>query len=132
MIQWMHRLSKSFVATMLMGVLALSFVVWGVGDIFTGVSQTAVATVGGTNIEGTTFQRNYRNFLRIQTQQTGTEITPEMARAMGLGQTALQQMVDRQALDNYAADLGIVAGDAQVAQTIQSIEGFRGPTGQFN
>ncbi len=132
MIQWMHRLSKSFVATMLMGVLALSFVVWGVGDIFTGVSQTAVATVGGTNIEGTTFQRNYRNFLRIQTQQTGTEITPEMARAMGLGQTALQQMLDRQALDNYAADLGIVAGDAQVAQTIQSIEGFRGPTGQFN
>ena len=71
MIQWMHRLSKSFVATMLMGVLALSFVVWGVGDIFTGVSQTAVATVGGTNIEGTTFQRNYRNFLRIQTQHVG-------------------------------------------------------------
>src|SRR5690606_32779785 len=107
MIQWMHALSKSFLAAILMGVLALSFVVWGVGDIFTGVTRTAVATVGGVNIESTDFQRTYRNFLRQQGQRMGIEISPEMARSMGLGQTALQQMVDRVALDNFVAAQGI-------------------------
>jgi len=132
MIQWMHSLSKSFLATLLMGVLALSFVVWGVGDIFTGATRTAVATVGGVNIESQDFQRTYRNFLRQQGQRLGIEITPEMARSMNLGQTALSQMVDRVALDNYVAELGVTASDSQVVQTIRDIDGFKGPGGQFD
>ena len=36
MIQWMHRLSKSWVAVILMGMLGMSFVVWGIADVFTG------------------------------------------------------------------------------------------------
>ena len=45
MIQWLHGLSKSWVATLLMGALTLSFVVWGIADVFTGASSTAVATL---------------------------------------------------------------------------------------
>jgi hypothetical protein len=44
MIQWMHALSKSWVATLLMGGLTLSFLVWGIADVFTGSSTTAVAS----------------------------------------------------------------------------------------
>jgi len=133
MIQWMHGLSKSFLATLMMGVLALSFVVWGVGDIFTGATRTAVASVGGVNIEMADFQRTYRNFLRQQGERMGgMEITPEMARSMGMGQTALQQMIDRTALDNYVAAQGFTASDADVAQAVRSIEGFRGASGQFD
>ena len=42
MIQWMHSISKSFLATILMGALALSFVLWGVGDMFTDNAAGAV------------------------------------------------------------------------------------------
>ena len=130
MIQWMHHISKSFLATILMGALALSFVLWGIGDVFTGASSTAVATVGGTDVEIPAFQRIYRTALRGQ--GPGTEITPEMAQAMGLGQTLLQQTIDRTAIDNYVRDEGIVASDAQVTETVHAIEAFRGPTGQFD
>ena len=50
MIQWMHTLSKSWAATLLMGALTLSFVVWGIADVFSGVSTTGVATVGSTDL----------------------------------------------------------------------------------
>ena len=63
MIQWMHQLSKSWVASLLMGGLALSFVVWGIADVFTGQSAGALATVGSTEISADSFQRTYRNFL---------------------------------------------------------------------
>ena len=36
MLQWMHRISTSWVASLFMGALALSFVVWGIADVFTG------------------------------------------------------------------------------------------------
>ena len=46
MLQWMHRISTSWVASLFMGALALSFVVWGIADVFVGMNTTALATVG--------------------------------------------------------------------------------------
>jgi len=132
MIQWMHGLSKSWAATLLMGVLGMSFVVWGIADVFTGGSSNAVATIGRTEINQFEFQRIYRNFVRNQGQQMGTEVTPEMAQKMGLPQVALQQLVSRTALNNEATRLGLVTSDAAVAQNVRSMAPFRGVTGQFD
>lgn len=132
MIQWMHALSKSWVAIFLMGGLALSFVVWGIGDVFTGGASRAVATIGSTQISEIEFGRLYRNFLRNQGQQMGTDITPDMAQKMGLPQVALQQLVSRTALDNEATRLGLITADTAVAQNVRGMAGFRGPSGQFD
>ena len=132
MIEWFHRVSKSWLATLLMGALALSFVIWGVADVFTGQSSTALATVGGTEIDGASFQRTYRTMMRSEGQRMGIDLTPDMAQKMGLGTATLQQMISRAALDNYAEKLGIVASDAQVVAAVHDIPSFRGPTGQFD
>jgi peptidyl-prolyl cis-trans isomerase D len=132
MIQWMHRLSKSWVATLLMGGLALSFVVWGIADVFTGMGSDAVATVGSSEIGQAEFQRVYRNFVRNQGQQMGGEITPEMAQKMGLGQVALQQMISRTALDNETKHLDLTTPDSDVAQNVRAMSVFRGPLGTFD
>jgi peptidyl-prolyl cis-trans isomerase D len=132
MIQWMHRLSKSWMATLLMGGLTLSFVAWGVADVFTNMGGSTVASVGGTDIGQPEFQRAYKNFLRNQGQQMGAEITPEMAQRMGLGQVALQQMVSRTALNNEATNLGLTTSNDAVAQNVRDMQAFRGPTGQFD
>jgi peptidyl-prolyl cis-trans isomerase D len=132
MIQWMHALSKSWVATLLMGGLSLSFVLWGIGDIFQGGIGTSVAVVGSTEISQNAFSRAYRNLVRNQGAQMGTDITPEMAQKMGLGQVALQQMISRTALDNAAADLGLTTSDAAVAEEVRTMSAFRGASGQFD
>jgi peptidyl-prolyl cis-trans isomerase D len=132
MIQWMHALSKSWVATLLMGGLALSFVVWGIADVFTGVSTSSVASVGGTEITAQDFQRGYRNIQRSQSQQMGMEITPEMAQKMGLANAALQQMISGTAADNEAARLGLTISDTQVAQNVRAMAPFRGALGTFD
>ena len=132
MIQWMHRLSKSWVAVILMGMLGMSFVVWGIADVFTGGSSTAVVTVGRTEIGALEFQRVYRNFLRNQGQQMGTEITPDLAQKMGLANVALQQLVSRTALNNEARRLGLVTSDATVAASVRDMAPFKGPTGAFD
>lgn len=132
MIQWMHALSKSWVATLLMGGLTLSFIVWGIADVFTGSSGNTVASVGSTQIEAAEFQRVWRNFVRNQSQQMGGNLTPEMAQRMGLDQVALQQLVSRTALDNETAKLGLTTPDSELAQNIRAMSAFRGPLGQFD
>ena len=132
MIQWMHSLSKSWLATLLMGGLSLSFVLWGIGDIFQGGISNAVATVGGTKIDQGEFARAYRNMIRNQGAQMGTELTPDAARKMGLGAVTLQQIISRAALDNEAIRLGLTTPDSAVAQDVRSMAAFRGPSGQFD
>ena len=127
MIQWMHQLSKSWVATLLMGGLALSFMVWGIADVFTGQTSTALATVGSTEISTQEFSRFYRNTLRNQ-----NNITPEMAQKMGLDQQILQQMIGQTALDNDAKSLDLSVSDAELAQQIRALPAFKGATGEFD
>jgi peptidyl-prolyl cis-trans isomerase D len=132
MIQWLHTLSKSWMATLLMGALTLSFVAWGIADVFTGMASSDVATVGSTQIDQQEFTRLYKNFVRNQGQQMGTELTPDMAQKMGLPQVALQQLLSRTALDNEANRLGLTTPDAELAQNVRAMSAFRGTLGQFD
>lgn len=132
MLQWMHRLSTSWVASLFMGALALSFVVWGIADVFTGMTSMGLATVGSTEISSTTFQRSYRNFLKNQSAQMGSEITPEMAQRMGMGNIALQQLISRTALDVSANRLGLTTPDATLAQDVRANPAFAGGVGKFD
>ncbi len=132
MLQWMHRLSTSWVASLFMGALALSFVVWGIADVFTNMNTTALATVGSTEISPDVFTRSYKNFIRTESQRQGMEITPDMAQKMGLGNVALQQLLSRTALDNSIQRLGLTTSDAALAQSVRQTPAFRGATGQFD
>src|SRR5215469_15018134 len=112
LIQWMHQLSKSWVATLLMGGLALSFMVWGIADVFTGQTSTALATVGSMEISTQQFSRDYRNALRSQSQQSGMDLTPELAQKMGFDKAFLQEMLNQAAIDNEVSRLGLSVSDA--------------------
>ncbi len=132
MLQWMHKLSTSWAASLLMGVLALSFVVWGIADVFTGMGTTALATVGASEISQDNFLRSYRNFTRRQSQELGTEITPEMAQKMGLANTAIQQLISRTALDNIAKKMGLTTTDPELVKNVHGMQVFQAATGQFD
>ncbi|MGH6876419.1 MAG: SurA N-terminal domain-containing protein, partial [Rhizomicrobium sp.] len=132
MLQQMRQLSKSWISSIFLGGLALSFGVWGIADIFRGNTDTSIATIGGEKIEPDVFQRDYRNFLRGEGSQLGHEISPEEARATGLDRQALETMLSRSAIDQVVASYGLRATDAQVSSAIRAITAFRGPLGSFD
>jgi peptidyl-prolyl cis-trans isomerase D len=115
-----------------MAALAMSFVVWGIADVFTGMNVQALATVGTTEISQDSFQRSYRNYLRGQSQQMGMEISPEMAQKMNLGNVALQELLSRTAMDNLIDKMGLTTSDAALSQNIRDTQVFKGPTGDFD
>jgi peptidyl-prolyl cis-trans isomerase D len=132
MLQEMRKYAKSTVASIFLGVLALSFGVWGIADIFHGNADTTVATVGDTKIPLDAYQREYQNYLRNSGRETGKELTPEQARALGVPGQILQQLISRQAVDNAVNALKLTASDDFVARQIKSIRAFAGPLGTFD
>jgi peptidyl-prolyl cis-trans isomerase D len=132
MLQQMRALSKSWVSTVLMGGLALSFALWGIGDIFRGQTSTAIATVGGAEIDQSEFKRDYQNTVAYVGRQKGGTLSQEDARKMNLPHITLEKLTSDRALENLASKMGLTVGDDTVTQEIQNAPLFKGINGTFD
>ena len=71
------------------GLLAVSFAVWGIGDIFRGFGRSTLAKIGGTEITIEQFRQLYNDRLQQLGRQFGRPIPPEQARALRLDRQSL-------------------------------------------
>jgi peptidyl-prolyl cis-trans isomerase D len=125
---WLGRIIMAAVVLF----LVISFGIWGIGDIFRGFGVFTVAKIGRTEISIDQFRQQYNDRLQRISQQLGRPITPDQARALGIEQQILSQMVAEAALDERARQLGLGISDAEVAKRITDDPAFRGINGQFD
>jgi peptidyl-prolyl cis-trans isomerase D len=114
------------------GFLIISFAIWGIGDIFRGFGRGTVATIGHTEITADRFRQLYNERLQQLGRQLNRPISSDQARALGLDQQLLGQLIAEAALDERARDLRLGISDAEVARRITEEEAFRGASGQFD
>jgi peptidyl-prolyl cis-trans isomerase D len=125
------RIGKT-IMTVVLGLLALSFAIWGVGDIFRGFGLSALAKVGKTEIGIEQFRQIYNDRLQQISRNAGRPISTDQARAFGLDRQILGQLVAETALDERARQMGLNVSDADVATAIMSDPNFRGFNGGFD
>ena len=118
--------------TVVMGVLIVSFGVWGIADIFRGFGQSTVATIGHTEISVGQFRELYTEKLQQIGRQFGRPLTPEQARSFGIDRQVLQQTIAEAALDEEAQRLGLGQSDAETRRVILSDPNFKGTNGAFD
>jgi peptidyl-prolyl cis-trans isomerase D len=115
-----------------MGLLALSFAIWGINDIFRGFGRSTLAKIGGTEIPIEQFRRVYNERLQQLGRQLGRPLAPEQAAALGLDRQVLREMVAEAGLDQRARQMRLGLSDADIVQQITASPVFRGPNGQFD
>src|SRR3954469_17714667 len=136
MLRGMRKASSNWlgktIMAVVMGVLIISFGVWGIADIFKGFGQTTVAKVGSTEISLNEFRQIYTDRLQQISRQVGRPLTPDQARAFGLDRQVLQQTIAEAALDEEARRLGLGQSDEQIRQLIMNDPNFKGVGGNFD
>src|SRR5580700_6605277 len=136
MLRGMRQASSSWLGKIVMalvvGTLIIAFGVWGIGDIFRGFGVFTVAKVGKTEISIEQFRVRYTEQLQQFGRQIGRPITPDQARAFGLEQQLLGQMIASAALDERARQLRLGISDKEVEKRIIADPAFRGFNGQFD
>ncbi len=116
----------------ILGMIAIAFGIWGIGDIFRGFGQTTVAKVGGTEIRVETFRQFYQDKVQDLGRRIGRPILPDQARALGLDRQILGQLVADALLDERVRALRLGVTEAEVARRITDDPNFKGLTGQFD
>jgi len=114
---------KSVLGSVLLVLLVLGLAGFGISNY--GASITSIGTVGDREISTDDYARALRQETDRFSKQVGQTLTVQQAIAFGLDRRVLQDLVDRAALDNEAARIGISLGDAAVAQQITAIPAFQ-------
>ena len=124
-------LGKAIMAVV-MGVLIVSFGIWGIADIFRGFGQSTQAKVGHTEISTNEFRQIYTDRLQQIGRQFGRPLTMDQARAFGFDRQVLQQTIAEAALDEESRRLGLGQSDAETMRVIFADPNFRGVGGGFD
>ena len=133
MLQSMRQATKSWASRAVIIVLALSFGAWGINDVFTGGSRSAVATVGEVDVPTVLFDRQFQRALQRERERSGRpDLTRDEAHQAGLTGQVLNLLVREYLLDAEAARLGLRAADASVMQELAGSPAFSNEQGQFD
>lgn len=132
MLQQLRRGASSIVAKILLGLLVISFGLWGVGDIFSNFGGQTVASVGSTDIPVQQFRKEYDQQRQLLARQAGKPISNEQVEALGLRQRVLGQLITGATLDEEARRLGLNVSKGAVVHDIMQDPTFFGATGSFD
>lgn len=130
MLDSLRRHATGWVAKVLFGILVLSFAIWGIGDIFRAPhGGSAVAEVAGSDVTVREVDNAFDSRVRQMQQQFGGNFDRRAAVSLGVMQQALDAAVARHLVDAHARDLGLVAADETVADTIRQDPSLQGAGG---
>lgn len=115
-----------------MGVIVVSFAIWGVGDVFRGMTNQRLARVGKGEVTVDAFRNAYQNDLRRIQQRLRRAVTNEEARRAGFDLQILERLVSEAALDQKAQQLGLAASDETTQRLLAAEKVFQGPDGKFD
>ncbi len=136
MLRGIHKASANWLGRAVMGVIlgliAVSFGIWGIADIFRGFGQSTLAKVGGTEIGVEQFRQIYNDRLQELNRRAGRPIPPDQIRLFGFDRQILGQLIAETALDERTRELGLGIPEADIATMITQDPAFRGLTGRFD
>lgn len=124
---------SSWVIKILLGLLILSFAVWGIGDIFLGAgANPSVAKVGDQEITAADFVRNYQRDVQRLAARAGRNVTPDEAREFGQVRQTISRMVIQTMLGETARGYGLSISDDLIREAVFENEAFHDVTGRFD
>jgi peptidyl-prolyl cis-trans isomerase D len=136
MLRGIHKASSGTIGkgimAVVMGLLVISFAIWGIGDIFRGFGQSAFASVGSTEISAEQFRYYYTDKINQLGRRMGRAITPDQARSAGLDRQILGQLIAETALDQKAKEMRLGVSDAEISKQIMADRSFAGINGKFD
>ncbi|EAU40106.1 peptidyl-prolyl cis-trans isomerase D [Fulvimarina pelagi HTCC2506] len=132
MLNSLRKATTGWTAKILLGLLVISFAVWGIGDVFRSGNQNAVLSVGETDVPLAEYALTYNQASSGIARQLGRPLTPEEAATFGIDQAVLSQLVSGAVLTEQARNIGLGISDERLARLIADDPSFQDASGNFS
>ena len=132
MLETMRRSISGWTAKILLGLLVLSFAVWGIGSSFNGGLSRTVISAGETEVTPSEYAFAYSQAINRVSQQIGRRLTTQEAATFGIDQSVTSQLIAGAVLDEQSRKLGLGVSDERLAQVITEDPSFQDASGSFS
>ncbi len=123
---------KNISTKILIALIALSFAVWGIGDIFTGSSNPTIATVGKSKIKLNDFNLEYQAIIENLRRNSEEPISEEIIKTLGIHNSVLNNMINNEYINLISKSLGISSSENFLRSSILKNKNFHDQLGVFN
>ncbi|MEZ5842276.1 MAG: SurA N-terminal domain-containing protein [Hyphomicrobiaceae bacterium] len=130
MLETLRRGATGWIAKILLGLLILSFAVWGVADMITGRSSTTLARVGDLKISESEFRDAQQLQMDLIARQFGQRPGAELARPIAMA--TLQRLMNGAAVEEHARRLNLAVSQKSVVAGVEADPTFHGADGKFS
>ncbi|PJC67148.1 MAG: peptidylprolyl isomerase, partial [Zetaproteobacteria bacterium CG_4_8_14_3_um_filter_59_5] len=129
MLENMRNQAQSWIAKLILGGVALSFVLWGIGDYFNSAGIQTVAEVDGAAISDAEFVRAYERQMGTYRSLLGKQFSKQAVEALGLKEETIQTLINRRLILTEAARMGLVAPQDVLLATVRANPSFQSSGG---
>ncbi|WP_395673161.1 peptidyl-prolyl cis-trans isomerase [Phenylobacterium sp.] len=119
-----RKFAKSWVAAVLIGLLIVSFAVFGINDVFRAGFKDAVITAGSRTVTTNDFRREFDAQKRQLEAENRRPIPTELLVERGMDKQLLQAIATREAFAAMVTRLGILPSDKLVVGEIAKVPAF--------
>lgn len=131
MLQDIRQNIKGTAAKIVVGLIVVSFSIFGIESILLGGSGNEIAEVNGEGIFPEQVQQMVNTERRRLIQQLGDNLDPALLDDQRLGARAVQSLISRKLQMQSAGDMKLMAADKQLGAVIGAMEQFQ-IDGQFS
>ena len=123
--------SKGWISGIIIGLIVLTFALFGISSYLEGDNQLALATVNGEEISPARYQNELSRQRQALTRRFGSSFDSSLLDSPGFRQQVLDGLIDTQILNQYTTEQNYRLSDEQLVERIQTSESFV-TDGQFD
>jgi peptidyl-prolyl cis-trans isomerase D len=133
MLDSLRSAAQSWIAKLLLGLLAISFVAWGVGDVFRqGFTGNSVLSAGNSKVSPVEYRLAYNRQMALYQQQLNQRLTREQAKEIGVDGQVMAQLVAGIVLDEQSRKMKLGLSKERLATLTAEDPAFKDASGSFS
>lgn len=132
MLDVLRRGASTWISKLLLGLLIVSFGVWGIADVFRGFGSNTAYRVGDHEIGVTELDQTYQRELQQLSRRIQRPFNKEEALKTGVSNQILSKIVTEATIAEAARIQGLGISDAVIREEILRDPNFKGPSGAFD
>jgi len=125
MLQAIRNNAQGVFVWIVVGLIVISFALFGLGSYLSGASKVVAASVNGVEISSTTLTRAYQRYQERLRNMLGEQYRPEMFGTVQVKKEVLQGLISQEVLNQALTEQKYSASAEQVLEKLKSYEAFQ-------